>query len=182
MTYDFFGIRPSFHTRAILSASNRNKAKQTTKGSYGSSRVMWITELNCITHWACGSRTAVAVRVVWSDCRTVDVACRHEWKLRLHFIFYYMMRHESYGRHSTDVAVCGHALTITDEPLKPGCQQPKAVRNFKIMYAKSKVDWICTGAYYALKSITKWYKYHSLVHRACVQFAIQIESFEGSRF
>jgi hypothetical protein len=27
-------------------------------------------------------------------------------KLRLHFIFYYLMRHESYGRRTTDVAVC----------------------------------------------------------------------------
>jgi hypothetical protein len=39
-------------------------------------------------------------------CRTVDVACRHVWKLRLHFIFYYLMRHESCGRRTTDVAVC----------------------------------------------------------------------------
>jgi hypothetical protein len=35
---------------------------------------------------------------LFSDCRTVDVACRHVWKLRLHFIFYYLMRHESYDR------------------------------------------------------------------------------------
>jgi hypothetical protein len=45
-----------------------------------------------------------------SDCRTVDVACRHLWKLRLHLIFYYFMRHESYGRRTTDVAVCDIGL------------------------------------------------------------------------
>jgi hypothetical protein len=45
------------------------------------------------------------------DCRTVDVACRHVWKLRLHFIFYYLMRHKSYGRRTTDVAACERALT-----------------------------------------------------------------------
>jgi hypothetical protein len=48
-----------------------------------------------------------------SDCRTVDVARHHVWKLRLHFIFYYLMRHESYGRHTTDVAVCVASLTRT---------------------------------------------------------------------
>jgi hypothetical protein len=46
-----------------------------------------------------------------SECRTVDVACRHVWKLRLHFIFYYLMRYESYGRRTTDVAVCVASLT-----------------------------------------------------------------------
>jgi hypothetical protein len=47
-----------------------------------------------------------------SHCRTVDVACRHVWKLRLHFIFYYLMRHESYGRRTTDVAVCVASLRV----------------------------------------------------------------------
>jgi hypothetical protein len=49
--------------------------------------------------WACG-------------CRTVDVACRHVWKLRLHFIFCYLMRHESYERRTTDAAVCERARSV----------------------------------------------------------------------
>jgi hypothetical protein len=49
--------------------------------------------------WGCGSRT-------------VDAACRHVRKLRLHFTFYYLMRHESYGRRATDVAVCEGALRL----------------------------------------------------------------------
>jgi hypothetical protein len=44
-----------------------------------------------------------------SDARTVDVECRHVCKLRLHLIFYYLMRHEPYGRRRTDVAVCERA-------------------------------------------------------------------------
>jgi hypothetical protein len=63
----------------------------------------WITELDCITH----------LSLRQSDgCGTVDVACRHVWKLRLHFILYYLMRHESYGHRATDVAVCERALTL----------------------------------------------------------------------
>jgi hypothetical protein len=49
---------------------------------------------------------------LFSDCRTVDVACRHVWKLRLHFIVYYLMRHEPYGRRATVVAVCVPALVL----------------------------------------------------------------------
>jgi hypothetical protein len=44
-----------------------------------------------------------------SVCRTVDVVCRDVWKLRLHFIFYYLTRHEPYGRRTTDVTVCAPA-------------------------------------------------------------------------
>jgi hypothetical protein len=51
--------------------------------------------------WACSSRT-------------VDVAFRHVWKLRLYFIFYYLMRHESYGHRMTDVAMCERALRFQD--------------------------------------------------------------------
>jgi hypothetical protein len=51
-----------------------------------------------------------------SDCRTVDVACRHVWKLRLHFIFYYLMRHKSHGRRTIDVAVCVASLTAPRKP------------------------------------------------------------------
>jgi hypothetical protein len=65
---------------------------------------VWITELDCITH----------LSLRQSDgCWTVDVACRHVWKLRLHFIFHYLMRHESYGRRTADVAVCELALSIS---------------------------------------------------------------------
>jgi hypothetical protein len=64
----------------------------------------WITELDCITHFSLRQS---------DGCRTVDVACRHVWKLRLHFTFYYLMRHESYGRRTTDVAVCERALLDT---------------------------------------------------------------------
>jgi hypothetical protein len=49
--------------------------------------------------------------VVWSNCHRVDVACRYVWKLRLHFIFYYLMRHEPYGCHTADIAVCVTALS-----------------------------------------------------------------------
>jgi hypothetical protein len=48
-----------------------------------------------------------------SDCRTVIVAFCHVWKVSLHFIFYYMMRHEPYERRTTDVAVCVPALSVT---------------------------------------------------------------------
>lgn len=51
MSYNFFAVWP-FHTRAILSASNCSFAEGTMSGSYRSSYVMWITELDCITHWA----------------------------------------------------------------------------------------------------------------------------------
>jgi hypothetical protein len=47
------------------------------------------------------------VRRSYDSCRIQVV----EWKLRLHFIFYYLMRHESHGRRTTDVVVCVASLT-----------------------------------------------------------------------
>jgi hypothetical protein len=98
----FFAVRPSFQNRAILSHSNRRFAEGTMNDESQSGLHHPPSLRQC--------RTAVAVRVVWSDCRKVDVACRHVWNLRLHFIFYYLMRHEPYGRRTTVVAVCERAL------------------------------------------------------------------------
>jgi hypothetical protein len=78
-----------------------------------------------LCHLWLGTHTATSViwkNVIWppfhtratkyisllSDCCTVDVACCHVWKPRLHFTFYYLMQHDLYRRRTTDVTVCKH--------------------------------------------------------------------------
>jgi hypothetical protein len=41
----------------------------------------------------------------WTSIARQSESSRHVWKLRLHFIFCYLMLHESYGRRTTDVVV-----------------------------------------------------------------------------